>query len=66
LTTEHYPWDALLALARGIPIGTHTHMYVFQQHPAGLGQEGPHGAHTVGGLGSTYTVLCLKDGEHKF
>jgi hypothetical protein len=66
LTTKNSPRDALLAPAHGIPIGTHTCKYVFQQAPTGLGQEGARRAHTVGDHDSTRTVVCLKDGEHEF
>jgi hypothetical protein len=40
LPTENFPWYALLAPARGVPINTHTRMYVLQQAPYGPGARG--------------------------
>jgi hypothetical protein len=53
LPIEHSPRDGLLAPACGIPVGTHTRMYVFQRAPYGPGARWTHGAHTIGDLHST-------------
>jgi hypothetical protein len=40
MPTKNSPQDALLGPARGIPVGTHTRKYVFQQAPYGPGARG--------------------------